>query len=107
VTATPRAEPDFEGIINRVLEDTSLTASQRRSIVTALLGRVRTNLRRSEAVIDLREFERGVRVIAQQVASQPQTVPPSELSASQVGGLIDRLCAGRVRPPYPICPARD
>jgi hypothetical protein len=107
VTDTPEQAPDFEGIINRVLEDTPLTGTQRRSIAVALLDRVQTNLEDSRGVFDLGEFEEGVRTIAQQVASvRQETVPPSELSASEVGVLISGLC-DRIHLPWPICPADD
>lgn len=105
MTDTPGQVPDFEGIINRVLEDAPITATERRTIATTILGRVRRNLERSEAVVDLGQFEEGVRIIAQQVAvALPQTEPPSELSASQVNFLISGLCE-RIHLPWPICPA--
>lgn len=107
MTDTPEQAPDFESVINAVLEDTPLTVTERRATAAAILGRVQTNLRQPHAAADLGEFEAGVRAIAQQVAAvRRQTVAPSEPSTSEVNALINGLCQ-RYHLPWPICPADD
>ena len=67
---------------------------------------MQTNLEHSVGCSDLGEFE-GVGTWQEQVASvRRRLLPPSELSASEVGALINGLC-DRIHLPWPICRADD
>ena len=104
MTDNTERTPDLGAVINGVLESMPLTTVESQSIATALVDRVRTNLRQHpDEAIDLREFEDGVRTIAQ-LATLVRTVPPS-MSTAQANALINRLCE-RYDLPWPICPIR-